>query len=121
MANTFAHCELATTDLEKAKSFYGSLFDWQLQDYPMPDSSDTYTFIKTEGGGGGMLKQPMPNAPSSWIPYISVDNIDDATKKATSLGATLYKDVVEIPGMGAFSVLGDPTGAAFGLWESRQT
>ena len=32
MANPFVHVELATTDLDKAKSFYRSLFDWQLQD-----------------------------------------------------------------------------------------
>jgi predicted enzyme related to lactoylglutathione lyase len=36
MANTFAHCELATKNLENAKSFYGKLFDWELQDYPDP-------------------------------------------------------------------------------------
>lgn len=120
MANTFAHCELSTADLNKAKAFYGSLFDWELQDYPMPNGADTYTFIKTAGTGGGMLKQLVPNAPSTWIPYINVDNVNEGTKKAVSLGASLQKDVVEIPGMGAFSVLSDPTGAIFGLWESRQ-
>jgi predicted enzyme related to lactoylglutathione lyase len=120
MPNTFAHFELATTNLDSAKTFYGKLFDWQLEDYPMPDGAGTYTFIKTGGGGGGMLKQPNPNAPSTWIPYINVDNLGEAIKKATSLGATLYQDIVEIPEMGAFSVLGDPTGAVFGLWESRQ-
>jgi predicted enzyme related to lactoylglutathione lyase len=119
MANSFAHCELATKNLESAKSFYTKLFDWQLEDYPMPNGAGTYTMIKTEGTGGGMLQQPNPNAPSTWVPYINVDDVGEATKRATSLGATLYQDIVEIPGMGAFSVLGDPTGAVFGLWESR--
>ena len=35
MANPFVHVELATTDYDKAKSFYGQLFNWKLQDMPM--------------------------------------------------------------------------------------
>ena len=31
MGNPFVHVELATTDLDKAKSFYQSLFDWKLK------------------------------------------------------------------------------------------
>ena len=34
MSNPFVHVELSTTDLDKAKSFYQSLFDWQLCDGP---------------------------------------------------------------------------------------
>jgi predicted enzyme related to lactoylglutathione lyase len=30
MANPFVHVELGTTEFDKAKSFYRSLFDWQL-------------------------------------------------------------------------------------------
>ena len=32
MANPFVHVELSTTDPAKAKSFYGQLFDWKLED-----------------------------------------------------------------------------------------
>ena len=32
MANPFVHCELATTDVGKAKGFYGKLFDWKFDD-----------------------------------------------------------------------------------------
>src|SRR5204863_2715846 len=35
MANPFVHVELATTDVGKAKPFYQSLFDWQLEDMDM--------------------------------------------------------------------------------------
>ena len=44
MANLFVHVELATTDLDKAKSFYQSLFDWQLQDMDMGGGM-SYTMI----------------------------------------------------------------------------
>ena len=35
MANPFVHVELNTHDVGKAKEFYGSLFDWKLEDVPM--------------------------------------------------------------------------------------
>jgi uncharacterized protein len=116
MANPFVHIELQTQDLEKSKKFYAGLFDWKLEDIPGMD----YTMINVgEGTGGGMMKKPVPETPDIWFPYIMVDDVAASTKKATSLGASLAKDVTEIPGMGWFSVIIDPTGAAFGLWQSK--
>jgi uncharacterized protein len=86
----------------------------------MPDMS--YTMIKVgEGTGGGMLKNPMPGAPTSWVPYVAVDDVRASTAKAKTLGARVMKDVVEIPDMGWFSIITDPTGGMLGLWESKST
>ncbi len=118
MANPFVHVELNTTDVAKAKSFYGQLFDWQLEDMPLGDGS--YTMIKVgEGTGGGLMKHPMPGAPSIWLAYVLVDDVAASTRKAKNLGATIFKDVTEVPGMGWFSIIGDPTGAVFGIWQSN--
>ena len=118
MANPFVHVELNTTDLSKAKDFYGKLFDWKLEDVPM--GNDTYTMVKVgEGTGGGMMKHPMPGAPSTWLAYVLVDDIAAATQKAKSLGATVIKDVTEVMGAGWFSIILDPTGAALGLWKPK--
>ena len=118
MANPFVHVELATTDPEKAKSFYGKLFDWKLEDMQMGPGM-TYTMIQPgEGTGGGLMKQMMPGAPSAWLAYVIVDDVKAATAKATSLGARVMKDVDEVPGMGWFSIITDPTGAALGLWQT---
>jgi predicted enzyme related to lactoylglutathione lyase len=117
MANPFVHVELNTTDVAKAKAFYGKLFGWKLEDTPMPNGS-TYTMIDVGGGtGGGILQHPMPGAPSMWLAYVQVDDIRAATDQARSLGAQVAKDVTEIPNVGSFSVLVDPTGAAFALWK----
>jgi predicted enzyme related to lactoylglutathione lyase len=70
------------------------------------------------GTGGGMLKQLMPNAPSAWVPYVLVEDVKASTAKAKDLGARVYRDVTEIPNMGKFSIIGDPTGAVIGLWQS---
>jgi uncharacterized protein len=116
MANPFVHIELQTQDLGKSKKFYAALFDWKLQEIPGMD----YTMINVgEGTGGGMMKKPVPDMPDNWLPYILVDDVAASTRKAQTLGATICKDVTEIPDMGWFSVITDPTGATFGLWQSK--
>jgi predicted enzyme related to lactoylglutathione lyase len=117
MANPFVHVELSTTDPAAAKAFYGKLFDWKMEDMPMPGGA--YTMIQPgQGTGGGLMKHPVPGAPSAWLAYVDVADIKGATAKAQSLGATVLKDVTEVAGMGWFSVILDPTGAALGLWQN---
>src|SRR5579859_6997916 len=118
MANPFVHVELNTTDVSKAKTFYGQLFDWKLEDVPMGPM--TYTTIGVgQGIGGGIMQHPVPGAPSMWLAYVTVDDIKTATAKAKSLGATVMQDSIEVPGMGSFSIIADPTGAVLGLWQAK--
>lgn len=118
MANPFVHVELNTSDVAKAKQFYAQMFDWKLDDVPM--ETGTYTTIGVgEGTGGGMMKNPMPNAPSMWLAYVLVADIEASTRKAKSLGATVLKDVTDVMGMGWLSIITDPTGAMLGLWKPK--
>src|SRR4030095_16636806 len=94
------------------------LFDWKLEDMKLPEMM--YTMINVGSGtGGGMMKNPIPGAPSSWMSYVAVDDVKAATAKAKKLGATIMKDLTEVPDMGWFSIITDPTGAMLGLWESK--
>jgi Predicted enzyme related to lactoylglutathione lyase len=70
MGNPFVHVELNTSDVDKAKKFYGQLFAWKFEDVAMGPSGH-YTMIKPgEGTGGGILKHPMPGEPSTWLAYV---------------------------------------------------
>jgi len=122
MPNPFVHIELNSTDPAKAKAFYDQLFDWEMKDIPLPgsspDANEVYTTINVGGGtGGGIMRQMMPNAPSAWLAYALVKDLRAATDKAAALGATIIKDVSEVPGMGYLSIIKDPTGAYLGLWQ----
>lgn len=120
MANPFVHTELNTTDPKNAKEFYGQLLDWDLEDMQMGPSG-TYTMIKLgDSTIGGIMKHPMPGAPTLWIPYVLVDNLAASTKKAKQLGATIIKENQPVEGMGAFSIITDPTGGTLGLWEAKK-
>jgi len=119
MGNPFVHVELNTSDPAKAKEFYGKLFDWKMEDLKMDDGMP-YTAIGVgEGTGGGLMKSPMPDATSMWLPYVVVDDIHAATKKAASLGAKVMRDVTEVMDMGWLSIFTDPTGAMLGLWKPK--
>ena len=117
MANAFVHTELNTQDVAKSKDFYSKLFNWKLEDMPAPMQ---YTLIKVgENSAGGIMKHPMPGAPSFWLTYVNVDDINAATAKAKSLGANFIRDVTEIPNIGWFSIFTDPTGAVLALWQAK--
>jgi len=118
MANPFVWVELHTADAEKAKKFYTDLFGWKLEQMgDMP-----YTLILGEQGGvGGISAQPtQANPKAHWLTYVGVPNLDTATKKAKSLGATVKEENIPIPGAGRFSIIIDPTGAEVALWENAQ-
>lgn len=117
MANPFVHIELHTGDIAKAKSFYSALFDWNLQDLPMPDGG-SYTMINVgEGTGGGMMGDP--GVSPTWLAYIGVADVVASTAKAQSLGATVLQDVMEVGEYGWMSVMTDPAGATFALWQAK--
>jgi uncharacterized protein len=115
MPNPFAHIELNTDDVAKAKKFYKSLFDWKLG--PMgPD----YTMIDVgKGTGGGMQKKPMPDAPTMWLPYVQVDDVKKTVAKAVKLGATAQVELMDIGDMGTIGVFTDPSGATIGVWATK--
>jgi len=117
MGNPFVHVELHTQDPESAKKFYKQLFDWKLDD--VPEMNYTVIDVGEQGRGGGIMKSPMPDAVPQWVPYVLVDDVAASTEKATSLGATVLQEATEIPGIGWFSMLLDPTNAAFAMFKPK--
>jgi predicted enzyme related to lactoylglutathione lyase len=51
-----------------------------------------------------------------WIPFVAVDDVDAASQRAMSLGATLVREKCRGPA-GEFAVVRDPGGAALALWK----
>jgi hypothetical protein len=118
MSNPFVHLELSTSDTAKAKEFYSGLFGWEFTDNDMGGGMIYSTFKPSSGPGGGIFS--MPNMPTFWLAYVGVEDINAATDKATSLGATIHKGPMEIPKVGWMTILGDPTGATIALFQPNQ-
>jgi uncharacterized protein len=117
MANPFVHLELNTPDLAKAKAFYGALFGWQFLDNDMGPMGIYSTFKPDTGPGGGMTS--MPGGNHGWLSYVGVDDINAATEKARSLGATIHMGSIEIPNIGWMTILADPTGCTIALFQPK--
>jgi predicted enzyme related to lactoylglutathione lyase len=118
--------ELMTRDTAGAKKFYTTLFGWGTTEHDMGPMG-VYTLFKKPGtekdqnvpGLGGMM--PMPKDapyPPNWLHYVEVQDVDQSTKKAQELGAQVHMKPTDIPNIGKFAVLADPTGAAFAVFKT---
>jgi predicted enzyme related to lactoylglutathione lyase len=111
--------ELATSDTERAKTFYTSLFGWKEK----TSSGDGMTYTEFSVGdrpGAGMMAMTdqMKNmhVPPNWMPYFQVADVDGSADRAKTLGAMLYVPPTDIPNVGRFSVVRDPQGAVFAIF-----
>lgn len=119
---TFCWVELGTSDGDAAKTFYTQLFGWSYEDHPMGPGM-VYTMLKLDGKDVGALyklmdEQVSQGVPPNWLSYVSVSNADESTAKAKELGATILKEAFDVMTVGRMSVIQDPTGAVFALWQA---
>jgi hypothetical protein len=105
--------ELVTSDVPKAKKFYGKLLGWKTR--PFGKGMD-YTILKnSEREFGGMMQCPKPGNPPLWIPYVLVADTDKTAKKTAKLGGRVLIEPFDVKGAGRIAVVADPQGAAFGV------
>ena len=114
----FCWNELMTRDPEKAGKFFADLIGWDPTDSGTP-GPPKYTLFKKDGKDkGGMMQMPpdVPaQIPSHWIAYITVDHVDATAKRVPELGGVVMVQPQDIPNVGRFSVIQDPTGAIVGI------
>jgi predicted enzyme related to lactoylglutathione lyase len=110
--------QLNTTDPEAAQRFYSELFGWRFEAVhggPGP----YFGIYRGEATNGGMM--PMPSgqpAPSHWLVYFGIDDIDATADRIGSTGGTVMVPPFEVPG-GRILVAHDPHGAIFALVAGR--
>ena len=119
------HFEIPVDEHDRAKKFYTSVFDWQLQD--MPVEEDVYTFAITtpvdenyqhtkKGAINGGLFQRSPELKTPVI-TIGVASIDAFTKKIEAAGGQVVVPKGVVPDMGYYAYFKDTEGNLMGLWE----
>jgi uncharacterized protein len=120
MSNKCEHIELATDDPVGASDFYSKLFGWKIQAMPSPDGHGDYRMFQTPNGGGGITAKMMPEQPTAWTPYVTVDSVAATLEEAGKLGGGTILGHTPIGDMGAIAVMRDPSGGVIGLWETAQ-
>ena len=119
---TLCWADLDTRDREGAKTFYQGLFGWSLTPGQGKDLSDYLHIQNGEDYIGGMPPADAhnQNAPPHWLLYFQVSDCDASTAKGKELGASVYMPPMNIEGAGRFSVLSDPQGAIFALFQPQR-
>jgi predicted enzyme related to lactoylglutathione lyase len=116
-AGHFCWQELLADDVERARDFYAAIFGWETGSMDMGPMGTYHTFRRADAEVAGLMKRPpdMP-APPAWLYYVHVEDVDASFARAGELGATTCVEPSDIPGIGRYAVLVDPTGAAFAVF-----
>jgi predicted enzyme related to lactoylglutathione lyase len=119
----FNWVDLATTDPEGAKAFYGGLFGWEFEDVPTGGGPD-YTMCRIEGNSVAGLSIMQPDmleqgVPPFWSSYVKHDNADSIAAKITEAGGNLMMPPMDVMEEGRMLMATDPTGAPFGVWQPK--
>jgi len=109
--------ETYSSDDDKAQAFYSAVSGWQPEIKDMGPAGIYRVQKLGDKQVGGLMKHPMPGAPSMWVAYFLTFDLAAATNKAKQLGANMMMENVPIPEIGAFSMATDPTGALFALFQ----
>jgi len=129
--HTIVHFEIPANNIEKIKQFYVDLFGWKMEKYPGPT---TYYLVETvpvdektmmpirPGVNGGLYNRKDSSLPEIAKPtnYISVESVEEYSKKVEALGGKIVVPKMEIPGLGWWALAQDPEGNHFGLLEHMQ-
>jgi predicted enzyme related to lactoylglutathione lyase len=107
--------DLAVTDPQGAKEFYGAVFGWE--------------FAGTASGVDCLLRglpvaglrqvfEPVAES-HGWTVHLATDDCDGTAKRVTGAGGTMLEAPHEVGDLGRAALAVDPTGAWFGLWQGR--
>ena len=117
------HVELATQDVDAACAFYASALDVQFDG--VTDDAFGFRFMFAGDGRqiGGVIDVSefhTSGPPPQWMPYFTVDDVDQQALRAMDLGALLRIQPESSP-IDRYAVLADPNGTLFGLSDAETT
>ena len=119
----FCWTEIITDNMETCKSFYTNVFGWELNQSEATGEDFEYLEYNNPGSYpmGGIFKMTPEMCGGEEVPpphfmnYIAVDNVDETAAKAFELGGKIVTPPADIPNVGRFAMIQDPTGAAFAV------
>jgi predicted enzyme related to lactoylglutathione lyase len=114
-AGSWLWSELHTSDPKNALAFYEAVVGFSHRSEDMGPGGTYHILSKGGVDRGGVSPFPASGVPPHWVPYVNVDDVDATSARAKKLGATFPVNPEDIPGIGRFAVLKDPTGAVLAI------
>lgn len=122
MSGKVVHFEIPYEDGDRARSFYGEAFGWDLEtwgggDYTLVSTGPTGEQGATEPGfiNGGMMQREAPYG--SPVIVVEVDDIDASLETIEKLGGTTVTARQPVGDMGWSAYFKDPEGNLMGLFQ----
>ncbi len=119
---SFCWNELSTTDSDAAVKFYADLLGWQFKKSDVPGEGGEGQIVYNEivvgdkhVGGIYKMGPEYGGAPSHWMAYVAVEDVDAKAAQVAELGGKVCVPPTDIPNTGRFCVINDPTGATISL------
>jgi uncharacterized protein len=110
--------ELFTKDPWTSLNFYTSSLKWGYQPPPVDTSLLTADItVRDPKGFGGSIVDDAKNAGTGFIVYYYVDTIEEATARIVKNGGKVVLVKTEQGTWGWYSILTDPDGNRFGIYE----
>ncbi len=107
--------ELHSHELEADLSFLKAVFGFETAQMPMPDGSTYYVLKHGDKGRAGAMQAMVPEAPSAWLSWVQVTDVDAALATALSMGGRALGEIMDVEKVGRMIMIADNTGGVFGL------
>ncbi len=120
MGSPFVHIEISAHDLDRARRFYETVFDWKIDLQPMPNEEMPYGIINTGKEPGGGLYQVSSDRPVDVTVYLGSGNLEESLRRIEAAGGRTMMPPTEVAGEGWFAIFADPEGNALGLWRPAE-
>ncbi|MBR0692035.1 VOC family protein [Bradyrhizobium lablabi] len=121
MTGQVTHFEIYGEDPAGLAEFYASLFGWQIVKAPGVGYWRIQTGPKRGNGFDAGLTYRPTTGPHCWLNYVTVDSMDAALMQAQRMGASIVRPKTAVPRTGWCSVLQDPQGNSFAIWQADPT
>jgi predicted enzyme related to lactoylglutathione lyase len=109
--------DLASSDVEGAKAFYGGLFGWTVTDSAEPDAGGYCTFKQDGQTVAGVGPIQMGGQPTAWTTYVSTDNAEETAAMVEKAGGQVLAPPMDVMGYGRMALFTDQSGAPFAVWQ----
>ena len=109
------HIEIPVKDMGRARTFYSTLFEWQIHETP---GYEGYPMWRAPNGiSGGALTERSADftQPRS---FVEVDSIEDVLMRTPDAGGSVLVEKQPISDTSWWAVIADPDGNEIGLYEN---
>lgn len=108
--------DISVSDVDAAVRFYGGVLGWEFS--RTGGEYGGYRMASVDGVQAAGISPMQGRGQSFWIIYFATSNVDSTAAEVERLGGEILVEPFDVVSQGRTSLVTDPTGARFGLWQA---